>query len=151
MCSGMWPFVICWIFPDSSSKCQESHPNHKASHPLESWNFNNTAVRTSSVASNNTVLTHLASFSVCLKLCDSCLRFLVTYYCPWRTLAASLHHWRTRRFPQYCENRLLVSLCQSVRMGQLGFDWTDFHEIWYYSIYWKSVEKIQVLLKIWHE
>jgi hypothetical protein len=35
------------------------------------------------------VLTHLASFSICLKLCDSCLRFPVTY-CTWRTLAASL-------------------------------------------------------------
>jgi len=150
MCSGMWLCVICWIFLWNVRKIS---PNHTASHPLENWNFNSTAVRTSSVASHNTVLTHLASFSVCLKLCDSCLRFHVTY-CTWRTLAASLHHWRTvvySRLSLTCENRLLASLCQFVRMGQIGFDWADFHEIWYFSIYWKSAEKIQVLLKMWQE
>jgi hypothetical protein len=26
----------------------------------------------------------------------------------------------------------------------LGFDWRDFYENWYFSIYWKSAEKIQV-------
>ena len=34
-----------------------------------------------------------------------------------------------------------------VRMEQLGSQWTDFHEIWIWSIFQKSVEKIQVLLK----
>ena len=32
-------------------------------------------------------------------------------------------------------------------MEQLGSYWTDFYEIWYWSILWKSVEKIQVVLK----
>ena len=32
-------------------------------------------------------------------------------------------------------------------MEQLGFHWTDFHEIWYLTIFRKSVEKIQVQLK----
>jgi len=35
----------------------------------------------------------------------------------------------------------------SVRMEQLGSHWMDFHEILYLSIFRKSVEKIQVLLK----
>jgi heme/copper-type cytochrome/quinol oxidase subunit 4 len=33
------------------------------------------------------------------------------------------------------------------RMEQLGFHWTNFHDIQYLSIFRKSVEKIQVLLK----
>jgi hypothetical protein len=32
-------------------------------------------------------------------------------------------------------------------MEQLGSHWTDFHETWYLSISWKSVEKIQAYLK----
>ena len=39
------------------------------------------------------------------------------------------------------------SVCLSVRMEQLGPHWTDFQEIWYSSIFRKSVEEIQVLLK----
>ena len=35
----------------------------------------------------------------------------------------------------------------SVRMGQLGSQWTNFHEIWYLSIFRKSVENIQVAIK----
>ena len=42
----------------------------------------------------------------------------------------------------------VTSICPSVRMEQLGFHWTDFHEIWYTRIFFqKSVEKIQVSLK----
>jgi len=33
-------------------------------------------------------------------------------------------------------------------MEHLGSHWTDFHEILYVSIFRKSVEKIQVLLKV---
>jgi hypothetical protein len=36
------------------------------------------------------------------------------------------------------------SMCLSVRMEQLGFAKTAFHEIWYLSIFRKFVEKIQV-------
>jgi hypothetical protein len=35
----------------------------------------------------------------------------------------------------------------SVRMEQLGSQWTDFHEIWYLNIFRKSDEKIKVFLK----
>jgi hypothetical protein len=34
----------------------------------------------------------------------------------------------------------------SVRMEQLGSHWTGFGEIWYFSIFRKSVEKIETLL-----
>ena len=40
-----------------------------------------------------------------------------------------------------------LSVHLSVRMKQLGFYWTDFHEIWYFSIFRKSAKKIQVSLK----
>ena len=43
--------------------------------------------------------------------------------------------------------RLLVTSCLSVRMEYLGFQSTDLHEIWYLSIFRKSVEKFKVLLK----
>jgi hypothetical protein len=33
-------------------------------------------------------------------------------------------------------------------MEELGFHWTDFHEIYYLSIFLISVEKIQVLLNV---
>ena len=36
-----------------------------------------------------------------------------------------------------------LSACPSARMD-LGSHWTDFHEIWYLSIFWKYVEKIYV-------
>jgi len=37
-----------------------------------------------------------------------------------------------------------MSVCLSVRMEQLGFHQMDFHEIWYLSIFRKSVEKVHV-------
>ena len=46
--------------------------------------------------------------------------------------------------------KVTISFVMSVlsfRVGHLGFHWTEFYEIWYLSIFRKSVEKIQVLLK----
>jgi len=40
-----------------------------------------------------------------------------------------------------------MSFVMSVRMKQLGFHWTDFHEIWYLGIFRTTAEKIQVSLK----
>ena len=37
--------------------------------------------------------------------------------------------------------RYVMSVCQ------FGSHWTDFHEIWYFNIFRKSVEKVQVSLK----
>jgi hypothetical protein len=52
---------------------------------------------------------------------------------------------------QNCEERLLAASCLSVRLSVwkkgLGSRWKDFYEIWYLSIFRKSVEKIQVSLK----
>jgi hypothetical protein len=39
-----------------------------------------------------------------------------------------------------------MSVRPSVRIEQLGSHLTDFHEIWYLSIFRKSVEKIQDVL-----
>jgi hypothetical protein len=58
-------------------------------------------------------------------------------------------------YTQNCEKRLLASSCPpvcpsvrlSVRMAPLGPNWTDFHEIWYRSIFRKSIEKSQVSWK----
>ena len=55
-------------------------------------------------------------------------------------------------FSQLCEEAtisFIISFRPSVRMEQLCFHLTDFHEIWYLRIFffWKSFEKIQVSLK----
>jgi len=39
----------------------------------------------------------------------------------------------------------ILSVCKE----QLGYNWTDFHEIWYLSIFRKSIENIQVSLTLW--
>ena len=41
----------------------------------------------------------------------------------------------------------VVSVCTSVRVKQLGCHWTDFHVIWYFSIFPNYVGKIQVSLE----
>jgi hypothetical protein len=41
----------------------------------------------------------------------------------------------------------LLSVRPSVRMEQLGSNWTDFYEIWSLSIFQKPVKKIQNSLK----
>ena len=56
---------------------------------------------------------------------------------------------------QNCVKRLLASSClsvrlclrPSVRMEQFDSHWTNFLEVWYFSIFRKCVEKIQVSLK----
>jgi len=42
---------------------------------------------------------------------------------------------------------ICLSVCPSVRIGQIGSHWMGFHEIWYLNIFRESVKKIQVLLK----
>ena len=39
---------------------------------------------------------------------------------------------------------VVMPVCQSVRMEQLGSHGMDFHEIWYFSIFRKLVEKIEL-------
>jgi hypothetical protein len=51
-----------------------------------------------------------------------------------------------RRFNN-CEKLLFCHVCPSVRMEQLGSDWTDFYEIRYLGSFRKYVEKIQVSLR----
>jgi hypothetical protein len=64
-----------------------------------------------------------------------------------------------KRFRKNYEKRLLASSCLSVcrfvrspalppvRTEQLGFHWTDFHEILHLSIFQKSVDETQFSLK----
>jgi hypothetical protein len=40
-----------------------------------------------------------------------------------------------------------LSACLSIRMEQLGSHWKDFRGIWYWNIFWKFREKIQVSIK----
>ena len=103
------------------------------------------------------------SGTVCALLvcfCENLQRFWPAVSCQAQLIRASLtilepEHvpvpvkWRLDFYAssQNCDTRLLASSCLSVRMQQLDSHWTDFHEIWYLGISWKSVEKIQVSLK----
>jgi len=48
-----------------------------------------------------------------------------------------LDHWG-------CEKRLWASSCLSIHMEQIHFHRTDFQEIWYFSIFRKTVEKLKL-------
>ena len=69
--------------------------------------------------------------------------------------SSSFKHIRNlRRYSQNCAQRLLASscisirlCCPSVRVEKLGSHWTNFHEIKYFSIFRKYVEKIQGTVK----
>jgi hypothetical protein len=41
----------------------------------------------------------------------------------------------------------LLHVCLSVRMEQLGSQWTDFYKVWLFLTFQQSVMKMQVLLK----
>ena len=46
---------------------------------------------------------------------------------------------------QLCQ--VCLSVCPSISVEQIGSHCTDFHEIWYWGIFQKSVKKIQLSLK----
>jgi hypothetical protein len=48
---------------------------------------------------------------------------------------------------QNCKKWILPLSRLPVHVEQLGFHWTDFHEIWYLCIFRKSAKKIQVTIK----
>jgi len=48
----------------------------------------------------------------------------------------------------YDLRHVCLSVRPSVRVEQLGYKWTDFYEIWYLGIFRKTIEKIQVSLKL---
>lgn len=48
---------------------------------------------------------------------------------------------------QNCKKGLSAVSCLSIRMEQVSCYWTDYHNILYLSIFWKSPQKIQVSLK----
>jgi len=54
-----------------------------------------------------------------------------------------LRGWLLGALAKLRKRLLVMSVCLSARMEQLGCHWTDFHEIWFWSIFRKSVEKIK--------
>ena len=58
-----------------------------------------------------------------------------------------LYYARSQNYEIYLLALSCPSVCPSVRVEQLCSEWADYHEIWHASIFWKSVEKIQVSLK----
>jgi len=53
-----------------------------------------------------------------------------------------------RRVPKIAKSDYYFShVCPSIHMIQLGSYWTDFREVWYLSVFRKSVKKIQFSLK----
>jgi hypothetical protein len=85
--------------------------------------------------SNSTVpAKHIASYRLCLTLVSS----YVT-----RDTAFLVAFGKLRKATTSC----VMSVLLSVRMEQLGSNWTDFHETCYLSSCRRSVEKIQVSLK----
>ena len=71
------------------------------------------------------------------------------HHCHGNIATFSLFNRRVRKFSK---KRLLILSCPSVRqsflMEQLGSHQTDIHEIWYLSMFRKSVEKIHVILTL---
>jgi len=60
------------------------------------------------------------------------------------------NEFHSEALPQNCKKQLfsfVVYVRLSVRVKQLEFHWTNFCEILYLSIFWKSLEKIQVSWK----
>jgi hypothetical protein len=53
----------------------------------------------------------------------------------------------SHNYEKYLLDSSYLYACLFVRMEQLDSHWTDFCEIWYSSIFWNSVEKIQISLK----
>jgi len=49
--------------------------------------------------------------------------------------------------PQNYEKWLLASSYLSIRMEKIGSNWTDFYDILYMNVFWKSAENIKVSLK----
>ena len=76
-------------------------------------------------------------------------RHIVILFLPskWRTLRSSGLKVQFLDAFANCEKWLLASPCPSVRMEQLGSHWTDFDEIWYFRLFLKPVDKVQVSLK----
>ena len=108
---------------------------------------------------------------VCVCVCVCCVWEIYEAYCTESRLAESLTNYRNKRETQTCQywqagkisflfifryvaklRKATISFVRYVRLSvqkeKLGSHWTDFHEIWYLSIFRKFVEKIQVSLKL---
>jgi hypothetical protein len=77
----------------------------------------------------------------------SIVYFEVCWKCGWWATARTLNVYFLCTRSQNCERWRLRRVSPSVRMEKFGSHWTNFHEIWYWNIFRKSVEKIQVSVK----
>ena len=108
-----YDFVLKFTQSQTSRSQQDCQPLHQSRHPVTNH------VRT--------VLGLRQALSGCItarRLSDSSTARLII-----NNLGASSFKLHFQARPQICEKRLLVSSCLSVRMEQLGYRWTDFHEI----------------------
>jgi hypothetical protein len=65
----------------------------------------------------------------------------------WWATARALDVYFLCTHSQNCEKWRLRRVSPSVRMEKLGYHWTNFYEIWYWNIFRKFVDKIQVSVK----
>jgi hypothetical protein len=63
--------------------------------------------------------------------------------------SSSIVFWFARKIAKKKEKNtsFVMSVRMSVHMEQLSSHWTDFHEVWCFRIFRKSVEKIEISLK----
>ena len=79
----------------------------------------------------NAFVRKIELWHTCLKIGSRPKWYILNFFASW----------------QNCEKWLLASSCLYVLTEQLGCHWTDFHEMWYTSIFRKSVENIQTSLQ----
>ena len=84
------------------------------------------------------VTPHPPSFDRSVSICVQIISFLLRRFRKIVKNEYSLHH--------VCQ-LVHLSLSFSVHMEQIGSYWKDFHGIWYWNIFWKFLEKIQVSIK----
>ena len=85
----------------------------------------------------------------CLRSSFRCVKFRGS---PWmsgkyvgpQALANTL----IRRDRIFAKIACYIHVCPPVRISQSGSHWTDLSEIWYRELLWKSVDEVQILLKM---
>jgi len=89
------------------------------------------------------ILSVRCSLSCCIGYCSSVCKVLSTYDV---LISRRLAEWRKRLLATSC-----LSVCPSFRMEQLGSNCTDFHEIWYLSLFYENISRKSSFTKLWQE
>jgi len=93
----------------------------------------------------------VSSVSLLFHLCSNVAsnnteHLLHTRFCRFRKIGKSDSYFVMFLCPSVRPSVFLPSVCLSVSVEWFGSHWTYFHEILCLKIYWKSVERIQILL-----